>query len=151
MGRRPALRRSRRGGIDDGKDPEPGPEKKKRKIGDFQELSMMPKSKKVKKMEAAEKTGRATPRGRGRKSKAEKIDTPPSTPSTSKKGNGKKGRGRGRRSKCQMVLDDDDDRDYIDYESPEEMPIYEDEDAPCVEEEDQESTEVDSQSQGTQF
>ena len=45
-----------------------------------------------------------------------------------------------------MILDDDDDRDYIDYESPEELPVYEEEDAQILpEDEDNESSTIDSQ------
>ena len=47
-----------------------------------------------------------------------------------------------------MVLDDDDDKDYIDYESPEELPVYEDEEEQKFEDlEDQDSTTENSQSE----
>ena len=62
--------------------------------------------------------------------------------SSGRKGRGsaaKRGRGR-TRGKQSMVLEDDDDRDYIDYESPEELPVYD--------EEDEKMEEVDDQEQG---
>ena len=154
MGRRSLRPRGSRGGADDDTgQPADGKVGKKRKSEPaLTELSTTPRTKKKKSHDQSDR-GKPATRGRGRGGRGiakdrGSLDTPPSTPSTGRKGrgaSGKRGRGRGR-GRPQMVLDDDDDRDYIDYESPEELPVYEEEDAQIPEDDDQESTTADSQS-----
>jgi len=89
----------------------------KRKNGEAENAGT-PKQKK-KKTEKEPLSERKSKSGRPARVKKE---TPPSTPtSTKSRGSARKGRpGKKRKDKFQMVLEDDYDKDYIDYESPEE-------------------------------
>ncbi|CAG5114179.1 Oidioi.mRNA.OKI2018_I69.chr2.g8245.t4.cds [Oikopleura dioica] len=75
------------------------------------------KKKKSEKDSSSERRGKPGRPSRGKK------ETPPATPTSTKgRGSGRKGRGpaKKRTDRFQMVLEDDYDKDYIDYESPEE-------------------------------